>query len=171
VSALLLAEQVQRQPALDRPLRPHPVYCLLYLPILRTDNASLIFFRQRIAQFLSPRTDNASLRLMAEAHAVRDVWGLVHSRSSAACVRELVLVTMPETSQIGRKTGAALLDHRPPAPFARDAPVRQCRGHSSIGQKLYAKGRRGRVSRVSGVGVAVGSQAPRPCASDNPRSG
>src|SRR5208337_872979 len=30
---------------------------------------------------------------------------------------------MPETSQIGRKTSATLLDHRPPAPFARTAPL------------------------------------------------
>jgi len=28
---------------------------------VRTDNASLTFFRQRIADFLSPRTDSASL--------------------------------------------------------------------------------------------------------------
>ena len=54
---------------------------------LRTDSASLRFFRQRIASFLSPRTDIASLRLVAEAIAVRDTRALVRSRSSVACVR------------------------------------------------------------------------------------
>ena len=51
---------------------------------LRTDSGSLTFFRQRIADFLSPRTDSASLRLVAEAHAVGDAWGLVHSRTLIA---------------------------------------------------------------------------------------
>ncbi len=96
-------------------------------PYLRTDNATLTFFRQRIAQLLSLRTASESLRLVAELHAVHDTWALVRSRSPAACVGDSVPVTMRETSQMGGKTHAAPPDHRPPAPLACDAPLRECR--------------------------------------------
>ena len=67
---------------------------------------------------------------MAAAHAARGAWGLVHRRPSIACATRSWQVTMPETSQIGREIGAAPLDHRPPAPFARDALPSGCAGGS-----------------------------------------
>src|SRR5512135_2343249 len=69
-----------------------------FLGHVRTDSASLTFFRQRIADCLSPRTDSASLRLVAEATAVRDPWALVRSRGSAGGVRETLPVAPRETA-------------------------------------------------------------------------
>ena len=72
--------------------------------MLRTDGASLRFFRQRIASFLSPRTDSASLRLVAEAIAVRDTR---HSFAPVPPLPASVPVTTRETSQIGGRTRGA----------------------------------------------------------------
>jgi hypothetical protein len=49
--------------------------------MVRTDNASLTFFRQRIAYLLSLRTDSASLSSVVEKDAVRGTWALVLPRS------------------------------------------------------------------------------------------
>src|SRR5512142_3124881 len=82
------------------------------LGYLRTDSASLRFFRQRIASLLSPRTDSASLRWVAEATAVRDGPALVRSRCSAGCVRETLLVATRETAGMGGETRPVRLHYR-----------------------------------------------------------
>ena len=71
---------------------------------LRTDNASLIGFRQRIAQFSSSRTDSSSLRLVAEVTTACNAEAVVASLSSGGCIRESVPVALQETSQIAGKT-------------------------------------------------------------------
>jgi len=50
-------------------------------PIVRTDSASRGFFRQRIAYFLSPRTDSASLSLEMQANAAPGTWAPMLSHS------------------------------------------------------------------------------------------
>jgi len=94
---------------------------------VRTDSASLRFFRQHIASLLSPRTDSASLRLVAEATAVRDGPVLVRSRCSAGCVRETLRVATRETAGMGGETRAGLPHHRPRSPLPGDAPDGPCR--------------------------------------------
>src|SRR4051794_37704513 len=113
---------------------------------MRTDNASLTFFRQRIAEFLSPRTARASLRWVAEATAVRDPGALGGSRSPAACVRASVPVTPWATSQSAGETRVALPDHRPAVSLARDEPDRQGRPEPpQVGVESVGSGRHSRV--------------------------
>src|SRR5271166_5362480 len=92
------------------------------LPYLRTDNASLICFRQRIAQFSSSQTAGASLRLVAEVTPVGDVEAVVGCVSSAGRNRVRVPVAMRETSQNAAKTGVALADCLPRSSLASHAP-------------------------------------------------
>ena len=67
--------------------------------LLRTDSTSLTFFRQRIADFLSPRTDSASLRLVAEANAVRDTWVKRDHLTAHVLVRTVLAATGPGSAQ------------------------------------------------------------------------
>src|SRR5512142_40426 len=109
---------------------------------LRTDNASPTFFRQRITSLLSPRTDSASLRLVAEATAVRDVPALVGARCSAGRVREALLVATRETAGIGGGTRAVLPHHRPRSLLPGDAPEGRCRlGPTPGGVESVGSGR------------------------------
>ena len=89
---------------------------------LRTDNASLICFRQRIAQFSSSQTAGASLRLVAEVTPVGDVEAVVGCVSSAGRNCERVPVAKRETSQNAGKTGVALADCLPRSSLASHAP-------------------------------------------------
>jgi len=89
---------------------------------VRTDNASLICFRQRIAQFSSSQTAGASLRLVAEVTPVGDVEAVVGCVSSAGRNRERVPVAMRETSQNAGKIGVALADCLPRSSLASHAP-------------------------------------------------
>src|SRR5271166_1052465 len=89
---------------------------------VRTDNASLICFRQRIAQFSSSQTAGASLRLVAEVTPVGDVEAVVGCVFSAGRNRERVPVAMRETSQNAGKTGVALADCLPRSSLASHAP-------------------------------------------------
>ena len=91
-------------------------------PYVRTDNASLICFRQRIAQFSSSQTAGASLRLVAEVTPVGDVEAVVGCVSSAGRNRERVPVAMRETSQNAGKTGVALADCLLRSSLASHAP-------------------------------------------------
>src|SRR5512143_2853967 len=116
------------------------------LAIVRTDNASLTFFRQRIASLLSPRTDSASLRWVAEATAVRDGPALIRSRCSAGCVRETLRVATRGTAGMGGETRAGLPHHRPRSPLPGDAPDGPCRleptpaGVDSVGSGRHSWG-------------------------------
>jgi hypothetical protein len=91
---------------------------------LRTDNASLTFFRQRIAYLLSPRAASASLRLVAVAHAVRDTWALARSGSSAVHVREPTPATLwatPTNCRGNIPSGCPITGLRRPPPETRSS--------------------------------------------------
>src|SRR5216684_6167879 len=83
---------------------------------MRTDSSSLSFFRQLMVKVLSARADRPPCRLAAEAIVVRDADGLVCTRYSAGCIREMIRSAAGEAAEIGWKTRAGLPVHQPRAP-------------------------------------------------------
>ena len=117
----------------------------------RTSGRSNAANRQRIASFFPTAhrfvfvasDRHASLRLVAEAIAVRDTRALVRSRSSVACVRA---GDYAGNLTNWRENTRSLPDHRPPVLLARDAPDRQCRpeppraGVEGVGSGRHSRG-------------------------------
>jgi hypothetical protein len=86
--------------------------------LVRTDSASLTFFRQRIAKLLSSPSDTASLTLLADRAARRHGPALLCSGSSGGNTHVGVLGAILKGAGIGRKTHSATPGNGPRSPFA-----------------------------------------------------
>ena len=116
---------------------------------LRTDKASFLFCRQRIVQFLSPRTDSASWRSVAAAIAGPGAIADFRYRFCTGYFRQCRFMSASSgtfTVNLRGKRRTALPDHQPRMPLPGDASDGACRrkqtpaGGESVGPARHSGG-------------------------------